>query len=98
MTTTRAGHGAIAATGNQILTRGFQGLLEEALNGLGRLRAAPKPVIHPLPIEHEFNRLAARIIVAQDFHETPVASPLLIDDHDAIAALLLGSRSSQTYP
>jgi len=76
---------------------GFRRFLQEAPHSFGRLGSTAEPIVHPLPLEYQLRRLTARVVMTQDFHKATVSSLFPVNDHDSIATLLFGSRTSQPY-
>jgi hypothetical protein len=89
---------AFRPKGGLTLTLCFHRLrFEEAADGLGRLGAAPDPVVHPLALEHDLGGIPAGVVVPEDFHEAAVTSHLAFDHDDPVRTLLFGSCASQAY-
>ena len=68
----------------------------QASHRVAWLGSTRDPEVDPLLIQFEFNRFAARVVVAYDFDETPVALGLPFRDHNAIERSLLRSLSGQS--
>src|SRR3954453_13121509 len=63
---------------------------------VGRLRALLQPVVDPLGVDLHDRRLAARVVMSEDFDERAVARRARIGDDDAEERALLGSGATQT--
>src|SRR6185503_17229886 len=71
-------------------------LLEQAADGVARLRALADPVLRALGVDLHHHRILARIVVAQHLDEAPVAPGARVRDHDTVVRLLRRSGSSQS--
>src|SRR5579884_294197 len=71
---------------------------QEAPNCFGRLCSLAQPHLGPLAVEDELRRMAARVVVPQDFDESPITRPFSINHHDSVTDLLFGSGPSQSDP
>src|SRR4029453_2022346 len=61
---------------------------EEPEHGVGRLGALRQPRLGLLPVDHELDRLRARVVVADDLDGPTVAGAPAVGDDDAVGRLL----------
>src|SRR5262249_14099049 len=69
---------------------------DQGAHRIRRLRAFLDPEVHALLVDLHHRRLAARVVVAEDFDERTVAGGTGIGDDNAEERTLLGSRAAQT--
>jgi len=64
-------------------------LADKASNGVAGLRTYSEPMLNAVGVELDLRGLLQRIVCPYRFHDTPVAGPRPLDDHDAVKRLLL---------
>jgi hypothetical protein len=79
----------------QFSARRFGAAFYKASYRLRRLRSAFYPVIHPLTVDFNISRIAARIIITNRFDEATVALRTLLGNDDSIKGLFLCAPPSQ---
>src|SRR5579884_139159 len=60
--------------------------------GLGALA---DPILDPLLVEFQDNRMGGGVVVAENLKKTAVPGPLLLNHHDPVLRLFLGPGASQ---
>ena len=64
-------------------------LADEATYGVAGLGTYSEPVLDAVDVELDLRGLLKRIVCPHRFHDTPVAGPRPLDDHDAVKRFLL---------